>query len=449
MTASRGVVVWSQTAASNNTADSAINWSEGQAPSSVNDSARGEMASVAKWRDDNNGSLGTAGSSTAYTLTTNQNFSAANSTPVADYTVAFQIDEDCGTPVTLAVDSLAAKPLRPFPGVELVAGALKAGGIYGATYKTSNSGEWILHDVNPTIISAGQVVTASIADASVTLAKMENRSANSLIGRYSASTGAPQEVTVGAGLLLNTSTGNLTSAFPAGAFKSLVIKVTGNTGLTATADFVATTDGTTWQTTALSSTINMGTTGANALDTGSIASATWYAIWAIAKADGTTGGLASTSFTSPTMPSGYTFKTRIGAVRTASGLAQLLGTWQFGKRSQYVLGLAQTGTSYPRALNSASSQPLWTAVSLSSFVPTTASEASIIWRAAVSNGNAGISANGSANAIADGLAYINNAGAADAQQSVSFVLEGSNMYVATGGGITANRIAVSGWNDNI
>ena len=43
---------WSQTAENNATADSSINWQEGQAPSSVNDSGRAMMASIAKHRDD-------------------------------------------------------------------------------------------------------------------------------------------------------------------------------------------------------------------------------------------------------------------------------------------------------------------------------------------------------------------------------------------------------------
>jgi hypothetical protein len=60
-----GVVSWSQTAANNATADSTVNYAEGQAPSSLNDSARAAMASVAKFRDDTNGSITTGGTSTA------------------------------------------------------------------------------------------------------------------------------------------------------------------------------------------------------------------------------------------------------------------------------------------------------------------------------------------------------------------------------------------------
>jgi hypothetical protein len=106
---------------------------------------------------------------------------------------------------------------------------------------------------------------------------MENRAANKLIGRYTASTGVPQEVTVSTGLALDTSTGNLTAAFPPpSAFKNLSIKVASTTTVTVAADFVTTTDGTLYQTTALSGTINLGGNGAvNALDTGTIAIDTW------------------------------------------------------------------------------------------------------------------------------------------------------------------------------
>ena len=52
-----GARCWSTTAATNATADSTINWAEGQAPSSVNDSARALMASWAKWREDQNGTI--------------------------------------------------------------------------------------------------------------------------------------------------------------------------------------------------------------------------------------------------------------------------------------------------------------------------------------------------------------------------------------------------------
>lgn len=188
--AQTGFPAYSKTAASNATADSAQNWAEGMAPSAVNDSARGGMASMAKWRDDTNGSIATTGTSTAYAITTNTGMDAF----AADYVVAFQIDEDCGTPVTLNVDSKGAKPLRSAAGVELVAGALKAGGIYSATYKTSNSGEWILQNVTPTILADSQVATAKIADKAVTYAKIQDVSAQyKVLARKSSSAGSVEE----------------------------------------------------------------------------------------------------------------------------------------------------------------------------------------------------------------------------------------------------------------
>ena len=71
---SSGLYTWSQTAASNANADSTINWAEGQAPSSVNDSARALMAGVAKYRDDISGAIITGGSSVSYTVTSYEVF---------------------------------------------------------------------------------------------------------------------------------------------------------------------------------------------------------------------------------------------------------------------------------------------------------------------------------------------------------------------------------------
>lgn len=136
-----GVAVWSTTASSNSNADSNVNWAEGQAPSSVNDSARALMASVAKWRDDINGSITTGGTSTAYTVTSNQSFGALT----AGYMVAFVPHATNGATVTINVDGLGAKPLRSAPNTELGAGVLIEGTPYLATYYSSNSGEWILH----------------------------------------------------------------------------------------------------------------------------------------------------------------------------------------------------------------------------------------------------------------------------------------------------------------
>lgn len=195
-----GVNSWSTTAATNATADSTINWAEGMAPSAVNDSARAMMARVAEWRDSLNGSNVTAGSSTAYTLTSDQSFAAL----AAGLEVAFQIDEANGATVTLNVDSLGAKPLRAAAGVELAANALAAGAVYKATYFTSNSGEWLLHSypvlgdaqIAAAKLASNAVTTAKILDANVTLAKLADLATQRVIGRNTGSTGVPEAVTV-------------------------------------------------------------------------------------------------------------------------------------------------------------------------------------------------------------------------------------------------------------
>src|SRR5213593_1805553 len=104
---------WSRTAANNATADSSINWAEGQAPSSVNDSARAMMARVAEWRDDLGG-ITTGGTSTAYTVATNRVFASA---AVMDKAiVCFIPHTTCGPDATLAVDGLTARQIRTATG---------------------------------------------------------------------------------------------------------------------------------------------------------------------------------------------------------------------------------------------------------------------------------------------------------------------------------------------
>lgn len=123
---------WSKTAASNATADPTINWAEGQAPSSVNDSARAMMASSAAYRDDTAGVIVTGGTSTAYTVTSFQVFdSLANMNSAV---IAFTPHATNGATVTLNVDGLGAKPLRSAPSTELLAGTLILGTPYTALY---------------------------------------------------------------------------------------------------------------------------------------------------------------------------------------------------------------------------------------------------------------------------------------------------------------------------
>ena len=130
---------WSQTAATNATADATINWQEGQSPASVNNSARAMMAALAKWRDDLSGNLVTAGTSTAYTLTSNGSF-----TTLADgRAIAARMDEVNGAAATLNVDGLGAKAIATVYGTAVGAGKLRAGAIYVFVYDATDD-KWIV-----------------------------------------------------------------------------------------------------------------------------------------------------------------------------------------------------------------------------------------------------------------------------------------------------------------
>lgn len=145
---------WSRTAASNATADSTVNWAEGMAPSAVNDSARAMMASTAAYRDDIAGGIATGGTSTAYTVTSYQVFDSL--AHLGNQVIAFVPHATNGATVTLNVDSLGAKPLRPSPSVELTAGVLIQGTPYACTYNASDQVFYLRNFyVNPYVIPIG------------------------------------------------------------------------------------------------------------------------------------------------------------------------------------------------------------------------------------------------------------------------------------------------------
>jgi microcystin-dependent protein len=133
----QGLYIWSKTPASNGLADTSVNYQEGQAPSSVNDSARAAMARIAEYRDDIAGAIVTAGTSTAFTVTSNQVFDTL--AHMNGQMIAFSPHTTNGATVTLNVDGLGAKPLRSAPSTELLAGVLVQGTPYLALYNNSDA----------------------------------------------------------------------------------------------------------------------------------------------------------------------------------------------------------------------------------------------------------------------------------------------------------------------
>lgn len=332
-----GIAVWSTTAATNSGSDSAVNWAEGQAPSSVNDSARGMMAAVAKWRDDHNGTLTTAGSSTVYTLASNQVFGSLT----AGYEITFCLDETNGATVTINVDGLGAKPLRPAPGVELAAGQLKAGVPYRATYFTSNSGEWILHGLTDTLIAGATALTAPAIDDELPIYDLDTTTNKKIttadflkvinvltedttpdadsdfVVTYDASASGPKKVALD----------NLPAIMPRGHIWGLTLF---NNGSDATNDIDIAVgearDGDNTENMVLASAITKQLDGAWAvgtnqggLDTGSIANTTYH-VHLIKRTDtGVVDVLFSASASSPTMPANYDKSRRIGSILREGG----------------------------------------------------------------------------------------------------------------------------------
>jgi microcystin-dependent protein len=128
---------WSTSPNNNANADPTINYSEGQAPSSLNDSARAAMSRLREYGNDISGAIVTAGTSTAYTVSS---FEVFDTLPHLDkQMIAFTPHTtNAAGPVTLNVDGLGSKPLRSAPNADLLAGVLIQGTPYSATYNNSD-----------------------------------------------------------------------------------------------------------------------------------------------------------------------------------------------------------------------------------------------------------------------------------------------------------------------
>lgn len=202
--------------------------------------------------------------------------------------------------------------------------------------------------------------------------------------------------------------------------------------------------------------INSASSGGNGLDTGSLAINTWYSVWVIYNP--TTGGvtgLISTSATAPTLPSGFTFKARIGWIRTDStGSKFPLAFKQAGKTAQYVI--AGNVAAYPVMANTPTgtmgvSSSTLAAVSVSAFVPSTASTIrlsyfmySSVEDALAINPNNSVTAGSRSKTnqaqVMCGSNQNANGGIAD------MVLESTNIYYAGSNNATLNCV---GWTDNL
>lgn len=149
---------WSQTAASNSNADPSINWAEGQAPSSVNDSARALMAAVAKYRDDVSGALNTTGILTAYAVATSEVYASL----LDGINVTCRMHVASGAAPTLAVDGLAAKAIRIATSTAIPTGAMAIGSLQKFVYDLVDDCFYVAGYFTPTTNLIAPATTAIV-----------------------------------------------------------------------------------------------------------------------------------------------------------------------------------------------------------------------------------------------------------------------------------------------
>lgn len=201
-------------------------------------------------------------------------------------------------------------------------------------------------------------------------------------------------------------------------------------------------------------TVNIATSGANGLDTGAEAASTPYYTYVIYNpATVTVAGLLSASATSPTLPSGYTYYRRVGAVLNNSS-SNLYRTRQVGPDAQYIIGTNPTGM---RAMISGV-QSRWTAVAVSSspsyYIPPTASAITVVLSSnATSSGEYSVAAPN--NSYADSESTTNPPPLTSGNSSglntfdsrtATFILEGGNVYYGSNRANSALRCL--GWVDS-
>ena len=193
------------------------------------------------------------------------------------------------------------------------------------------------------------------------------------------------------------------------------------------------------------------TTSTASIDTGSLASNTWYSVWVIS--NGTiTDARISLSSTAPTMPAGYTYKARVGWVRTDGTANKFpLGFVQKGRRAQYVVGSGNVSALPVLASGSQGSvtAPTWVSASVSSSAPPTAGAVFLT----LAGGSAGSISMAAPNASYGPYSSTTNpppvaVNAGQMMSAASIVLESTNVYYASNSGVSG-LLMVSGWEDNL
>ena len=239
-----------------------------------------------------------------------------------------------------------------------------------------------------------------------------------------------------------------------GAYSNLSVSTTGSTAaITVTADEILTTNGSGayHKASSVSLTISGASAGANGIDTGTIAASTWYYLFVIWNSGtNTTAGLMSLSPTAPTMPAGYAYFARCGAVLT-DGTANKypLSIVQKGNKAQYKVVVGSNTPTFPLLGSGVAgdrSIPTYVAVAASGGAPATAGIINIFMH--VSNSYAICSpsnATGNSTSTTNPPYMLLNSSTCEAMER-GLILQSSNVYWA---GDANSYLRCSGWEDNL
>lgn len=248
-----------------------------------------------------------------------------------------------------------------------------------------------------------------------------------------------------------------------GAFSNLKLSATGTSALVnITADELVVKNYTNNRTRIIRSVVlnpSTAVSGNGGIDTGSSTTNTWYSVWVIYnETTNTQSAILSLSATTPTMPSGYTYRARVGWIRTDNNSSNKypLGFIQNGKSAKYKVVAGSNVPNYPTAASGvagSASIPTYATVSLSNYLPSTAFAVVVMYshlqtdfsiNAIISSTNQTGNLHSATNPPE--WAFTNNTNGGTASYPIKIQLDTLSLYWANNNG--NGNLRIIGWEDN-
>ncbi|MBK3406306.1 tail fiber protein [Methylorubrum populi] len=155
-----GLVDFSINAADNGTGAAPILWGEGMPANAVNNSAREEMAALARWHSDTNGFLGATISGNAATIVSSQGFKASHFGN--GFSISFATMQTNTGPMTLNIDNTGARPWRRPRGVDFAPGDIVPFMIHVVIWSPAQQA---YVSIAPTLDEPGRIGTFATSEA--------------------------------------------------------------------------------------------------------------------------------------------------------------------------------------------------------------------------------------------------------------------------------------------